>query len=172
MEGEQFQATRAVLKAGAHRLDHSTRLSESARTEKYDEARDLLKRREGAIADGVPVSPKVGRLRFEDAERDIVSEYTVNNRKTLGHLKRRLKLHVKPFFGRRRMADITTADIRAFTEKRLAADAAPAEVNRELAILKRMYTLAIAGGRLMVKPHIPMLREDNVSARLFRARAV
>ena len=33
----------------------------------YEEARDLLKVKEGDIAKGVPVSPKAGRVRFEDA---------------------------------------------------------------------------------------------------------
>ncbi len=45
------------------------RFEESARTEKYDVARDLLKTREGDIAKGVAVSAKIGRLKFEDAAR-------------------------------------------------------------------------------------------------------
>ena len=65
------------------------------------------------------------------------------------------------------MSRITTADIRAFTRKRLDTGAAAAEVNRELAILKRMFTLAIKGNRLLVRPHIPMLAENNVRKGFF-----
>jgi hypothetical protein len=38
------------------------RLEESARTDKWETARDILKSREGDVADGRPVSPKTGRL--------------------------------------------------------------------------------------------------------------
>ena len=40
---------------------------ESTRTTKKDAARTLLKLREGAIARGEAVTPKVGRLKFEEA---------------------------------------------------------------------------------------------------------
>jgi integrase len=65
------------------------------------------------------------------------------------------------------MATITTPDIKAYTVARLDAKASPAEINRELAALKRMFNLAIAAGLLLTKPHIPMLREDNVRTGFF-----
>ena len=40
-------------------------------------------------------------------------------------------------------------------------------INRELAILKRTFTLAIQAGRIMHRPHIPMLEEDNVRKGFF-----
>ena len=40
-------------------------------------------------------------------------------------------------------------------------------MNRELAVLKRMFTLAVKGNKLMVRPHIPMLQEHNVRAGFF-----
>jgi integrase len=138
------------------------RFEESSRTSSYEDARDQLRRKEGAIADGVPVSPKVGRLRFEDAVDDVLNDYTVNGRKTHDHAKRRIDLHLTPYFRGRRMTDITTADIRAFTKDRLTAGASPAEINRELAIVKRAYSLAIKAGRLYTRPYIPMLKERSV----------
>jgi integrase len=41
------------------------------------------------------------------------------------------------------------------------------EINRELSVLKRMFSLAIQSGRLVHKPHFPMLRENNVRAGFF-----
>jgi integrase len=145
------------------------RFAESARTRKRAEAAELLKLREGDIAKGLKVSPKMNRLRFEDAAQDIVAEYTINGRSTLAHVVRRLKLHLTPFFGYRRMAEITTADVRAFTQSRLKVGAANAEINRELAVLKRMYSLAIKGKRLHSdgRPDIPMLAEHNVRRGFF-----
>ena len=52
-------------------------------------------------------------------------------------------------------------------QRRPIAGASNAEINRELALLKRMFTLAIQGGTLLYRPHIPMLREDNVRVGFF-----
>lgn len=40
-------------------------------------------------------------------------------------------------------------------------------INRELTVLKRMFSLAIQAGKLVHKPHFPMLRENNVRAGFF-----
>jgi integrase len=44
---------------------------------------------------------------------------------------------------------------------------AAGEINRELTILKRMFSLAMQAGKLRYKPHIPMLRENNVRIGFF-----
>ena len=138
------------------------RFEESARTGTKEIARDKLREIEGAIAKGVPVTPRAGRLTFDDAAKDLETEYTVNGRKTLKHLQRRLKNHLTPWFGGKRLSEIGTSQIRAFTEARLKAGAAPAEVNRELSAVKRMFSLAVKDGRLHAKPYVPMLAEHNV----------
>jgi integrase len=40
-------------------------------------------------------------------------------------------------------------------------------INRELTILKRMFNLAIQGGKLLHEPHVPLLREDNTRVGFF-----
>ena len=45
------------------------------------------------------------------------------------------------------------------------------EINRELTTLKRAFSLAIQAGKLITKPHIPLLREDNAN-RFLRARTI
>lgn len=47
------------------------------------------------------------------------------------------------------------------------AGASNAEINRELSALKRMFTLAVQGGKLVSKPYIPMLKENNVRKGFF-----
>ena len=54
------------------------RYEESAQTEKWEKARDLLRDREGEISKGIPVSSAMGRFKFADAAKDIEDEYTVN----------------------------------------------------------------------------------------------
>jgi hypothetical protein len=41
------------------------------------------------------------------------------------------------------------------------------EINRELTVLKRMFSLAIEAAKLHHKPHFDMLREDNVRVGFF-----
>ena len=143
------------------------RFEESAKTYKYEKARDLLKDREGDVAKGIPITPAIGRLCFEDAAADMLTEYEINGRKSYDDVKYRIENGLGPTFNGRKMASITTSDIRAFTAKRLGQGAAKATVNRELAALKRMYSLAMQAGKVIRRPHIPMLREDNTRKGFF-----
>ena len=93
--------------------------------------------------------------------KDVVNDYTSNGHTSVDAVSRRIALHLEPFFGGRRMATITTADVRAYTAVRLDAKTKPASINRQLAILKRAFTLALRAGTLVSKPHIPMLEEHN-----------
>ena len=55
----------------------------------------------------------------------------------------------------------STCDMRA------AIHWAAGEINRELAIIRRMFRMAMQDGKLLQRPHIPMLREDNVRRGFF-----
>ena len=145
------------------------RFEESAGSTKKGAAIALLRLREGDQARGVPVTPQMGRLTFDDAAAAVVNDYKVNGRKSLAHAVRRIDKHLAPYFGGRRMSGITTDHLNAFTAQRLEGGASNGEINRELALLKRMFTLAVRSGRLMMKPHIPMLKERNVRAGFFEA---
>ncbi|RPJ51701.1 MAG: site-specific integrase, partial [Acidobacteria bacterium] len=147
------------------------KMRESAETDKLAKAKDLLKRREGDIAKGVPVSPRVNRVTFAELAADVENDYATNGRRTVEDLKRRFKLHILPVFGRRRAVSITTADIRAFIRQRQGDGkedgATNAEINRELAALKRAFSLGIQSGKVVIKPYIPMLKENNVRKGFF-----
>jgi hypothetical protein len=144
-------------------------------------AQALLKRREGDIANGVPVTPATLRLTFDQAVADVVTDYRINGKRTLAHVERRINLHLTPYFGGKRLAEITTAHIRAFNESgqafiteadgTIAPGASNAEINRELAIVKRACRLAMQGGTLIRAPHIPMLEEQNVRQGFFERDA-
>ena len=73
------------------------------------------------------------------------------------------------FFGGRRAAQVTTADVGAYVERRRQAGFANGSINRELAALKRMYRLAVQGERLFKAPHIPMLKEAPPRLGFFEA---
>jgi integrase len=171
------------------------RYEESSGSEKKQAAIDLLRIREGDITKGVPVSAKIGRLRFEEAAADVVNDYRANGKRSLRVVERRITKHLTPFFGGRKMSSITTADVRAYVasrqtettithkaytitrkdgsplevpaRERVSEGASNAEINRELAILKRIFNLAVQAGKLLHKPHIPLLREDNTRTGFF-----
>jgi integrase len=171
------------------------RHEESSGSTKETDAKSLLRLREGDIERGIAITPKVGRIRFEEAVKDVLNDYRTNRKRSLSDVERRIEKHLTPFFGNRRMASITTADIREYIDsrqkettvsrraysftgrdgtirnvpeqRRTVAGVSNGEINRELTALKRMFNLAIQAGKLLQKPHIPFLREDNVRVGFF-----
>src|SRR5712692_4019039 len=69
---------------------------------------------EGDVVRGVPITAGVGRVTFEDAAADLVNDYQTNRRRSLRVVELRLKRHLTPFFGHRRLLTITAADVRGF----------------------------------------------------------
>jgi integrase len=107
------------------------------------------------------------RLTFTAAARDVLDDYRMNGRRSLPDVERHVRLHLAPFFGRRRMAAISTADVRRYVLLRQREGARNATVNRELSVLKRAFSLAVAAGMLPSRPHIGLLREQNVRRGFF-----
>ncbi len=70
------------------------------------------------------------------------------------------------------MISITTSDLEAFIASRLAAGTSASEINREVAIIRRAFVLAMRSGLLPTRPHVPTLREDNARQGFFSAEQV
>src|SRR5205809_639168 len=86
------------------------RHEESARSYKKQAAVDLLKIREGDVAKGVPMSAKIGRLRFEEAAKDLLTDYEINGKRSHDNVKNTIvDGALEPWFRGRRMATVTTA---------------------------------------------------------------
>jgi hypothetical protein len=145
-------------------------------------AKRMLRTREGDVEKGIPINPKTGRITFDEGAEVLLNEYKINERKTLQNAAYRIKAHLAPHFGGRRLASISTADIRKFVaarledtirtrkartrrqrdgswlelpEQRKAVSAG--EINRELATLKRIFTLAQKAGDIYHVPAIELL---------------
>jgi integrase len=98
----------------------------------------------------------------------LVTDYEINGKRSRENLKNTIMAGaLEPWFHGRRMASLTTSDIRAYVADRQEKGYANGTINRELSALKRMYTLAIQAGKLLQRPHIPMLAEDNVRRGFF-----
>ena len=146
---------------------HGLRIEESSHSRKKGDAERLLKIREADVAKGIRVTAQTGRLTFEEGAGAVVDDYRVNGKRSLRDVECRLRLHLLPFFGQRRMASITTADVRTYTAARLEDGAKPATVNRELAILNRAFRLAEEDEMILRRPKVHMLTEDNVRTGFF-----
>jgi integrase len=101
-------------------------------------------------------------VRVSDLAEALLRDYKINRRKSLHTVKSRWETHLKPFFGELEVVEITTDEIEAYIAQRLDQKAENSTINRELAALKRMYSLAIRSGKLSARPYIPVLKEMNV----------
>ena len=140
---------------------------ESTGSTKIGVAKALLHEREAAKGRGEPVGAHIGRLSYNDAVKAVEDDYAMNGRRTVDDVKRRVRLHLTPYFGGRRMSNITTDVITAYVVARQTAGAEVATINRELAILKRAFRLAVRARKLVATPYIPMLRENNTRQGFF-----
>lgn len=69
--------------------------------------------------------------------------------------------HLNAFFGGLKASHITTQLLKEFIKKRLAEDASPSTVNRNLGLLRRMLYQARKEDPTVFVPHFPMLDEPE-----------
>ncbi|MBI4560554.1 MAG: site-specific integrase [Candidatus Rokubacteria bacterium] len=139
---------------------------ESAGTKKETEARRILKDREGRVATGQPMLPRVDRIRYEEAAQDLRQHYEVTGQRNLEEAEYRLA-HLDCFFASQRIAGIGPANATAYAQKRQTEEASNGTINRELAILNRMLRLAYENGKLLRLPMIRQLEEAPPRAGFF-----
>jgi len=145
-------------------------IRESTGTDKETEAKRFLKLREGDVAQGRLVIPRVERIRFEELAEDFLNDYQINGRRSMPKAKRNVR-HLTKFFGGCRVANITTVNARSYITKRHQEGASNASINRELTAFRRMFNLALQAEKIRHKPHVPHLEEDNVRQGFFEEEA-
>jgi len=141
---------------------------ESSRSTKETDAKRLLSLRLGQVEQGNCPAPEAQRATFEDLARDLENEYRANGRRSLGHLKVRIT-HLRRFFGPMRAGSITTSEVQRYIVKRQSEGASNATINRDLAALRRMFSLAAKATPPKVArvPYIPALAENNARKGFF-----
>jgi integrase len=147
-------------------------IRESTKSGDEREADKLLLKRCAAIEEGRTVRPQVNRCKVDALFDMVVTDYRVNNRKTLDDTERRITLHLKPYFGGRSAIGITSDLIVRYIEHRQrqtyrGKTTSNAEINLELAILRRGYTLAREAEKIDSAPIIKQLEENNTRKGFF-----
>ena len=145
---------------------HGKVYRENSRTTKESEARQLLKQREGAAVEGRPILPYSAKVRVQELMEDLLTEYRANSRPSLDRLEHALK-HLVPFFGHMRAITVTPADLNSYITRRMEKGASLGTVDRELGILRRAFSLAVASDKLPRVPRFPRLRANNVRTGFF-----
>jgi integrase len=124
-------------------------------------ARQLLKQRiQETGRPGRFIGPSQERVTFEDLVGMVRTDYSINRFRSAEQLACRIA-HLTAAFANVRAIDITRDRIQSYIADRQQSGASNASVNRELAILKRAFHLAIRAERLAHAPHIAMLAEPN-----------
>lgn len=136
-------------------------IRESTGSSKVKAAEKLLRLRIGAISSGTYIPSKVTKTFVSELGDDLLREYKINGRKSIDDLTARWELHLKPFFGHLRAIEVTSQLVAKYVDARQEEYASNATINRELAALKRLFSLARQSNRVTAFPYIAMLKEDN-----------
>jgi integrase len=141
---------------------------ESTQSKKEADAKRLLKKREGEISDGKLPGVYFDRVSFDELADDFLTDYKINNKKSLVRAEQSLS-HLKKAFEGMAVPGITTSKINAYIVKRLSDGAKNGTINRELSALKRILNLGAIQTPPKVDrvPFISMLKENGTRKGFF-----
>ena len=109
----------------------------------------------------LPKGRKVA-LTFSDAGTRYIDKLKECGGKSIARKECQLALHLKPFFGQKALSKINSFDIERYKKRRVEQGASNATVNRELAVLSHMFSMAIDWGWIAHRPaKISRFREDK-----------
>jgi integrase len=104
-------------------------------------AANKLKKRLLAIGNGNFLGPEIERITVDELYADLLKDYSIKNQ-DVEWAAGVWNGHLKGYFGGMKAARVGTSQLTDYVEKRLGAEAARSTINRELALLRRAFSLA------------------------------
>lgn len=137
---------------------------ESTHTTSKRQASQFLAKRLAEINTGRFAGPKAERILVDELGEDLLRDYRINGRKSIDDVDARWRLHLQPFFGSLRAAEVSSDLVSKYVDLRQSESAQNATINREMAALKRMFRLGAYATppKVFSLPKFPRLTEDNV----------
>ena len=137
-----------------------SQVRESSKSTKYSDAEALLRRRVAEIETGTYAGKAAQRITVCALLADVLYDYEING-KVLERAEISVK-HLKPVFGHVRASHVDTKRLNTYIAHRRSEGAANASINRELALLKRGFSLARSATppRVNWVPNFPRLKEN------------
>jgi len=142
--------------ANGRQINESTGQNDEA------EARRQLRIKIGEAAAGKEVAPE--RATIVDLCELVLDDYRLRKLRDADTTKWRYEANIKPVLGNIVASRAGASTWRAYVASRRAANASDATINRELAIVRRGFSLGLREDPPLVHraPYIPKLDEDNV----------
>jgi integrase len=133
---------------------------ESSHSTDRKAAEKLLKRRLAEVETKTYIART--NVKIDELIVDFLAEYRQQGRKSIKTAELRWKTHLEPFFHKLPVDDLNTDLVQRYCAKREKEQASGATINRELAILKRAFHLAMKRTPPKVRacPVIPMYKES------------
>jgi integrase len=136
------------------------RYRESSGSHRKGVAQALLRKRLGEIGAGTFIGPDAERTTFEDLAEGLLTNYAVNGQRSIDRARGCIG-RLRQFFGDYRAVDITADRLDRYVLFRQEAGVSLATIQRELAILRRAFRLAVKAGKVQRSPEFPTLRINN-----------
>lgn len=144
-------------------------------TKDWDEADRFKIKYLAKRADDIPVNPRSQRITIGELLDNLLTLYENNGYHSLPDAEARIRLHIRPFFGRLRVRDLTATHCRDYAKKRREEPdsrglnkklkegeerpvryATNATINRELSLLRKAVNQAVEDELIFHAPFIPM----------------
>jgi len=128
------------------------------------EAKRILKEREGRVATGQPILPRVDKVKYDEVRDDLCRYYSATGARELVEVGKRLS-HLDKFFGGARVVAIDRSTLLRYIEARQAQGAANGTVNREVTLLGTMLRHAVAANKLVRLPDLRKIKLKEATPR-------
>ena len=111
------------------------------------------------LARGEPLDPEKEKpVTFTDFARDWFETYVKNNNKHSEILTKALilRVHLVPYFGRRKLDEISNLDIEKYKAKKIDESLSPKTINNHLAVLQKCFRCALEWD---IMKHCPVIKK-------------